>query len=220
MNSNQQVHLEYGQKMLDGREEANHTSDNFGGHADKLFGRWLLSEGLNIDPLTGKKVLRPVMAACLWAAEDIDRVRRYAKNYPRVLTIRGLHTLYLAEQNFGGTDPSVYVYRMLGPVSGELLEPSICKIGCANNGAAARVASQSRKSGVGYRPSIELELKCNNPARLEKMIHSHFKDKKLDVPGQEWFEVSIDEIEKFITKSIRDGIFWQDGDWIHFGRRP
>lgn len=220
MNSNQRIHLDYGLKMLEGKLEASRNYYLRGGHEDKEFGKWLIDTGLDIDPLTRKKASRPVRAACLWAAEDPHRFENYAKKYPRSLTARSLHDRYRAEQNGVNTDPSVYIYRMLGPLSGEVLEPQICKIGYADEGAAARVNAQSRKAAVGYIPKIEMELRCHNPIRLENLIHRKFKDRQVKVPGREWFMVSLDEVEEALQEMERNGLLWRDGDWIYMGRRP
>lgn len=220
MNDKQKAHLEYGRKILPGRGEADEHYTQTGGHEDKYFGKWLVENALDIDPLTGKKVLAQVKSACLWAARDTERFERYVRKYPRTDTVRGLHDRYRAEQNGEDMDPSVYVYRMRGPLSGDLLEPQICKIGCADIGAAARVAAQSKKAAVGYFPDVELELKCQQPAALEKLLHEKFKDRQVAVPGREWFEVSTEQVDKAVQELEYDGKLWRDGEWVHVGRKP
>lgn len=220
MNDQQRKHFEYGRLMLPGRQLAQEHYERTTGREQEWFGNWLIANGLITDPVTGNEALRPVRAACLWAAEEPERFERYVKLHPRVKTVRGLHTLWKTEQKGEDNDPSVYVYRMSGALSGELLEPKICKIGSAQKGASARIASQSKKAAVGYVPKIELVLKCQKPAILEKLLHERFKNRRAEVPGREWFKVTPEDVELAVQEMESDGKLWRDGDWVQIGRKP
>lgn len=215
MNEQQKIHLEYGRKLLEAENRAN--DDYFirhsGGHLEKMIGENRKEMGLDIDPWTGKIADRPVKAACIWAARDEDSFIRFATENPNCSTVRGLHTLYKEIQK-GEGDPSVYVYRMRGPISGELLEPQICKIGCADHGAAARIKAQSKKSGVGYIPEIERIFKCERPKVLEKLLHKKFASFKVAVSGQEWFRVSPEDVDEALSEAERKRQLHLNGDWV------
>lgn len=219
MNNDQQTYLEYGQRLLKLRRESDDLSDRIGGAYDRQFGHRVVEEGLHVDPVTGKKVDRPTRLACMWAAEDIDRFKSYIARYPNVKKVRGLYDRFSQEERGEDLDPCVYIYRMKSPLSGQIFEPQMCKIGYAKAGAAARVASQSKKAAVGYIPNIEIMIKCGNPERLEKLLHTAFEDKHIKVAGREWFNVLPDDIEAALEQFESDGILWRKGGWVHFGRR-
>lgn len=212
-------YLEYGRKLLEGREEADSLSDRHRGHYDKNYGDWKKGEGLALDPVTRRQALRSVQSACMWAAEDAERFQQYCTRYPRVTTIRGLHTLYSREQR-EDLDPCVYVYRMKSLVSGEILDPQICKIGLARAGADRRIAEQSRKAAVGYEPNIEHKFKCVHPERLEKLLHKKFRDQRIEASGREWFRITPAEVNDAIAELEADCQLWREDEWVCLGRRP
>ena len=99
----------------------------------------------------------------------------------------------------------VYVYRMESAINGEILEPSICKIGYTTSGASKRIMESQSATAVGYVLKIELIYYTKNANNLEKKLHNLLAiDRVPNICSKEWFKVSVNEVEKSI-KYIEEG---------------
>tara|TARA_R110000744_G_C19064442_1_gene529377 strand:+ start:52 stop:627 length:576 start_codon:yes stop_codon:yes gene_type:complete len=93
------------------------------------------------------------------------------------------------------SNPAVYVYRMESAITGELLEPTICKIGATLICPNSRVNQQVVVASAGYVARIELVHTCDDPFELESYLHDYFKDNWVDAGGKEWFKVTTEQIK-------------------------
>lgn len=95
---------------------------------------------------------------------------------------------------------SVYVYyyptfKEMAKSNGTSTYP--CKVGMSFNQASGRVRSQA--TALPEKPEIGLVIKTDNPAMLEKAIHSILGMRgkhESDAPGSEWYDTNPTEVEE------------------------
>jgi len=123
-----------------------------------------------------------------------ERVRKKIISDPELLALSSTYEGFI-EAKISLNQPSVYVFRMESVVTGELLEPSICKIGATLVGAAGRAMPQ-----FGYVARMEIVHECDDPFEMEEYLHNYFCEDRVDAGGKEWFKVTIDQVRQVIKQ--------------------
>ena len=143
---------------------------------------------------------------------SVMSVRNLKQNYPETYEklekgeFKSINAAVQEAKNFDCENlECVYVYRMESAINGEILEPSICKIGYTTSGASKRIMESQSATAVGYVLKIELIYYTKNANNLEKKLHNLLAiDRVPNICSKEWFKVSVNEVEKSI-KYIEEG---------------
>jgi len=126
--------------------------------------------------------------------ERWEKVRKKIISDPELLALSSTYEGFI-EAKISLNQPSVYVFRMESVVTGELLEPSICKIGATLVDASGRAMPQ-----FGYVARMEIVHECDDPFEMEEYLHNYFCEDRVDAGGKEWFKVTIDQVRQVIKQ--------------------
>lgn len=97
------------------------------------------------------------------------------------------------EKVLGAGAESVYVFHY--PSQGSRTVDFPCKIGRAGTqGAVNRI--KVLQAGMQEEPVVDLILRCDDSTYLERALHTHFRDQRLDMYGTEWFQTTPDAVEE------------------------
>ena len=106
-----------------------------------------------------------------------------------------------AEAEDSGTDLSGWIYAFSFPLIQRSDGPFPIKVGKTAGDVENRVSTQCRQSSSFEQPTILGKWKALRMTWMEQAIHSHLKAKgkwRENAPGIEWFDTTVDEIEKII----------------------
>ncbi len=106
-------------------------------------------------------------------------------------------------QVYGKGRKTVYLYyyptyKKYATLKGKNSWP--CKVGRTDVQSKSRIMSQAG-TAMPEEPFIALEIKTDDATRLETVIHFKFSGKKINCPGNEWYNTSPEEVIDFLKNT-------------------